>query len=43
MGDTGSMFLGFLLAALAIKLRFPSNSALDHLAGAGVRVGAADL
>jgi UDP-GlcNAc:undecaprenyl-phosphate GlcNAc-1-phosphate transferase len=25
MGDTGSMFLGFLLAALAIKLRFPSN------------------
>jgi UDP-GlcNAc:undecaprenyl-phosphate GlcNAc-1-phosphate transferase len=25
MGDTGSMFLGFLLAALGIKLRFPSN------------------
>ncbi len=25
MGDTGSLFLGFLLAALAIKLRFPSN------------------
>jgi UDP-GlcNAc:undecaprenyl-phosphate/decaprenyl-phosphate GlcNAc-1-phosphate transferase len=27
MGDTGSLFLGFLLAAVAIKLRFPSNSA----------------
>jgi UDP-GlcNAc:undecaprenyl-phosphate GlcNAc-1-phosphate transferase len=27
MGDTGSLFLGFTLAALAIKLRFPSNSA----------------
>lgn len=25
MGDTGSLFLGFLLAALGIKLRFPSN------------------
>lgn len=25
MGDTGSMFLGFILAALAIKLRFLSN------------------
>ncbi|HMO58590.1 MAG TPA: MraY family glycosyltransferase [Roseiflexaceae bacterium] len=25
MGDTGSLFLGFVLAALAIKLRFPSN------------------
>jgi UDP-GlcNAc:undecaprenyl-phosphate GlcNAc-1-phosphate transferase len=25
MGDTGAPFLGFLLAALAIKLRFPSN------------------
>ncbi len=25
MGDTGSLFLGFLLAALAIRLRFPSN------------------
>ncbi len=25
MGDTGSLFLGFILAALAIKLRFPSN------------------
>jgi len=25
MGDTGSLFLGFLLAALSIKLRFPSN------------------
>jgi UDP-GlcNAc:undecaprenyl-phosphate GlcNAc-1-phosphate transferase len=25
MGDTGSLFLGFLLAALAIKLRFPAN------------------
>jgi UDP-GlcNAc:undecaprenyl-phosphate GlcNAc-1-phosphate transferase len=25
MGDTGSMFLGFLLASLAIKLRFLSN------------------
>ena len=25
MGDTGSMFLCFLLAALGIKLRFPSN------------------
>jgi len=27
MGDTGALFLGFLLAAVAIKLRFPSNSA----------------
>ena len=26
MGDTGSLFLGFLLSAVAIKLRFPSNS-----------------
>ncbi|KAB8144023.1 undecaprenyl/decaprenyl-phosphate alpha-N-acetylglucosaminyl 1-phosphate transferase [Chloroflexia bacterium SDU3-3] len=25
MGDTGSLFLGFVLAALGIKLRFPSN------------------
>jgi UDP-GlcNAc:undecaprenyl-phosphate GlcNAc-1-phosphate transferase len=25
MGDTGSLFLGFLLSALAIKLRFPEN------------------
>jgi UDP-GlcNAc:undecaprenyl-phosphate GlcNAc-1-phosphate transferase len=25
MGDTGAAFLGFLLAALAIKLRFPAN------------------
>ncbi len=27
MGDTGSLFLGFTLASLAIKLRFPDNSA----------------
>jgi UDP-GlcNAc:undecaprenyl-phosphate/decaprenyl-phosphate GlcNAc-1-phosphate transferase len=27
MGDTGSLFLGFTLGALAIKLRFPTNSA----------------
>ncbi len=27
MGDTGSLFLGFLLAAVGIKLRFPANSA----------------
>jgi UDP-GlcNAc:undecaprenyl-phosphate GlcNAc-1-phosphate transferase len=26
MGDTGSLFLGFTLASLAIKLRFPDNS-----------------
>jgi UDP-GlcNAc:undecaprenyl-phosphate GlcNAc-1-phosphate transferase len=26
MGDTGSLFIGFLMAALGIKLRFPSNS-----------------
>jgi UDP-GlcNAc:undecaprenyl-phosphate GlcNAc-1-phosphate transferase len=26
MGDTGALFLGFLLAAVGIKLRFPSNS-----------------
>ncbi|MGQ9501571.1 MAG: glycosyltransferase family 4 protein [Anaerolineae bacterium] len=26
MGDTGSLFLGFVLAALGIKLRFPGNS-----------------
>lgn len=25
MGDTGSLFIGFILAALAIKLRFPTN------------------
>jgi len=25
MGDTGSLFLGFLLAAVAIKLRFPAS------------------
>lgn len=25
MGDSGSLFLGFLLAAVGIKLRFPSN------------------
>lgn len=25
MGDSGSLFLGFLLAALGIKLRFPAN------------------
>lgn len=25
MGDTGSMFLGFMLAAIGIKLRFPAN------------------
>lgn len=27
MGDTGSLFLGFLLAAVGIKLRFPANTA----------------
>lgn len=27
MGDTGSLFLGFTLAAVGIKLRFPTNSA----------------
>ncbi|MCX7707306.1 MAG: undecaprenyl/decaprenyl-phosphate alpha-N-acetylglucosaminyl 1-phosphate transferase [Anaerolineae bacterium] len=27
MGDTGSLFLGFTLAAVGIKLRFPENSA----------------
>jgi len=27
MGDTGSLFLGFTLAAVGIKLRFPDNSA----------------
>ena len=26
MGDTGSLFLGFLLAAVGIKLRFPANT-----------------
>lgn len=26
MGDTGSLFLGFLMGALGIKLRFPANS-----------------
>lgn len=26
MGDTGSLFLGFTLSAVAIKLRFPDNS-----------------
>jgi UDP-GlcNAc:undecaprenyl-phosphate GlcNAc-1-phosphate transferase len=25
MGDTGSLFLGFMLSAIGIKLRFPSN------------------
>jgi UDP-GlcNAc:undecaprenyl-phosphate GlcNAc-1-phosphate transferase len=28
MGDTGSLFLGFILAALGIKLRFLSNTPL---------------
>ena len=28
MGDSGSLFLGFVLAATAIKLRFPSNVVL---------------
>jgi UDP-GlcNAc:undecaprenyl-phosphate GlcNAc-1-phosphate transferase len=28
MGDTGSLFIGFILAALAIKLRFPANVTL---------------
>jgi UDP-GlcNAc:undecaprenyl-phosphate GlcNAc-1-phosphate transferase len=27
MGDTGSLFLGFLLAVLGLQLRFPDNSA----------------
>jgi UDP-GlcNAc:undecaprenyl-phosphate GlcNAc-1-phosphate transferase len=27
MGDTGSLFIGFMLAALGIKLRFPDNVA----------------
>ncbi len=27
MGDTGSLFLGFMLAAIGIKLRFPTNVA----------------
>jgi UDP-GlcNAc:undecaprenyl-phosphate GlcNAc-1-phosphate transferase len=27
MGDTGSLFLGYMLAAVGIKLRFPDNSA----------------
>jgi UDP-GlcNAc:undecaprenyl-phosphate GlcNAc-1-phosphate transferase len=26
MGDAGSLFIGFLLAAVAVKLRFPANS-----------------
>ncbi|CAN5605159.1 MraY family glycosyltransferase [soil metagenome] len=26
MGDTGTLFIGFLLAAVGIKLRFPTNS-----------------
>jgi len=25
MGDTGALFLGFMLAAVGIKLRFPAN------------------
>jgi UDP-GlcNAc:undecaprenyl-phosphate GlcNAc-1-phosphate transferase len=28
MGDTGSLFLGFMLAALGIKLRFPGHAAI---------------
>ncbi|MDI7275481.1 MAG: MraY family glycosyltransferase [Anaerolineae bacterium] len=28
MGDSGALFLGFMLAAVGIKLRFPSNSDL---------------
>ncbi|PDW04991.1 MraY family glycosyltransferase [Candidatus Viridilinea mediisalina] len=28
MGDTGSLFIGFILAAIAIKLRFPANTPL---------------
>ena len=26
MGDTGSLMLGFLLAVMALQLRFPENS-----------------
>ncbi|MFL5735612.1 MAG: glycosyltransferase family 4 protein [Chloroflexia bacterium] len=29
MGDTGSLFLGFMLAAVGIKLKFPANIAGD--------------
>ena len=28
MGDSGSLFIGFILAAVGIKLRFPDNSAI---------------
>jgi UDP-GlcNAc:undecaprenyl-phosphate GlcNAc-1-phosphate transferase len=31
MGDTGSLFLGFLLAVLGIKLRFPDSSEASFL------------
>ncbi len=39
MGDTGSLFLGFLLAALGIKLRFPSNSAMVTWMVPGMTLG----
>ena len=43
MGDSGSMFLGFLLACIAIKLRFLGQSPVCFVAGAGDRDGCPDL
>ena len=43
MGDTGSLFLGFTLAAVGIKLRFPDKLGVCHLDGAGARAGRADV
>ena len=43
MGDAGSLFLGFLLAAVSIKLRFPGQQLCRHLDDPAAGAGAADL
>ena len=43
MGDSGSLFIGFVLAALGIKLRFPGQHRHRDLDGAGAGAGPAHL
>ena len=43
MGDTGSLFLGFMLAAVGIKLRFPDNVTFVTWMVPLVGAGSADL
>ena len=43
MGDTGSLFLGYTLAAVGIKLRFPGQFGLRHMDGTRAGVGRPDL